>query len=193
MAGVRGRAGRIAARAPLAADDGGRPDARRRPRVEQATPPLDAREGAERVIGADTSPVRVVLARIVVIGMAALAVLVQLGVWGATKLRSDGALLESWQPYFGWRYGLAFAAAQVALCRWLRIDRGVVWLARTWAIGGALLVVAWLLGGRSGPLGFDSAVALVSGLSALVLAAGLYEGRLVPGPAAGGPRDPGRR
>ena len=113
--------------------------------------------------------------------MAALAVFVQLAVWGATKVRADGALLESWQPYFGWRYGLAFAAAQLGLCRWLAIDRGIVWLARTWTVGGALLLVAWLLGGRSGPLSFDASVALVSGLGALILAVALYDGRLVPG------------
>jgi len=113
--------------------------------------------------------------------MAVLAVFVQLAVWGATKVRADGALLESWQPYFGWRYGLAFAAAQLALCRWLAIDRGIVWLVRTWAVAGALLLVAWWLGGRSGPLSFDASVALVSGLGALVLAVALYDGRLVPG------------
>jgi hypothetical protein len=125
--------------------------------------------------------VQIALTRLLVASMAALAVFVQLAVWGATKVRADGALLESWQPYFGWRYGLAFAAAQVALCRWLAIDRGIVWLVRTWAVAGALLLVAWWLGGRSGPLSFDASVALVSGLGALVLAVALYDGRLVPG------------
>jgi hypothetical protein len=123
---------------------------------------------------------RVAPAQAVVLGMAALAVFVQLAVWGATKLRSDGALLESWQPYFGWEYGLAFAAAQVAVCRWLALDRGLVWLVRTWVLGGVLMVVAWLIGGRSGPLTLDDSVALVAGLSALVLAVGLHAGRLVP-------------
>ena len=84
--------------------------------------------------------------------MAALAVFVQLAVWGATKLRADGVLLESWQPYFGWRYGLLFAATQLAVCWWLTIDRGMVWLGRTWAISASLLVVVRLLGGRSVPL-----------------------------------------
>jgi hypothetical protein len=112
--------------------------------------------------------------------MVALAIVVQIGVWGATKLRSNGALLQSWQPYFGWPYGLAFAAAQIALCRWLAIDRGVTWLVRAWAITGGALVALWLVTGRSERLSVDSGVALTAGLSALVLAAGLYEGHLVP-------------
>jgi len=85
--------------------------------------------------------VQATLARVVVLGMAVLAVFVQIGVWGATKIRSDGALLDSWQPYFGWPYGLAFAAFQIGVCYWLRIDRGAVWFVRTRTIGGALLVL----------------------------------------------------
>jgi len=87
--------------------------------------------------------VQAALARFVVLGMAVVAAFVQIGVWGAgaTKIRSDGALFEAWQPYFGWPYGLAFAAFQVGVCYWLRIDRGIVWLVRTWTIGGALLVL----------------------------------------------------
>ena len=122
----------------------------------------------------------VALERAVVASMAALAVFVQLAVWGATKIRSGGALLESWQPYFGWPYGLAFALAQIGVCRWLAIDRGSVWLVRTWAIGGALAVVASWASGRGAPPA-DAAAALVSGLGAIVLAAALYDGRLVPG------------
>jgi hypothetical protein len=120
------------------------------------------------------------LARAVVVGMAALAVFVQIGVWGATKVHSNGALLQSWQPYFGWPYGLAFGAVQVGVCLWLDVQRGLVWLARTWAITGAALVVLWLVTGRSERLTLDSGVALTAGLGALVLAAGLYEGHLVP-------------
>jgi hypothetical protein len=119
------------------------------------------------------------LARFVVVSMAVLAVFVQLAVWGATKIRADGALLESWQPYFGWPYGVGFAGGQLLVCRWLRIDRGAVWLLRTWAIGGALAVVAVWIGGR-GWDAVDSGVALISGLSALVLAAALYDGKLAP-------------
>jgi hypothetical protein len=112
--------------------------------------------------------------------MVALAIVVQIGVWGATKLRSDGALLQSWQPYFGWPYGLAFATAQVALCLWLAIDRGLTWLVRTWAITGTALILLWLATGRPDRLTIDSGVALTAGLGALVLAAGLYEGHLAP-------------
>jgi hypothetical protein len=118
------------------------------------------------------------LARLVVLGMVVLAIVVQIGVWGATKLRSNGALLQSWQPYFGWPYGVGFALAQVGLCLWLAIDRGIVWLVRTWVIVGLALVALWLITGRPDRLGLDSGVALTAGLSALVLAAGLYEGHL---------------
>jgi hypothetical protein len=120
-----------------------------------------------------------VLARAVVAGMVGLAVFVQLAVWGATKIRAGGALLDSWQPYFGWPYAVAFAAAQLGVCRWLAVDRGAVWLVRTWLVGGALVLVASLVGGRS--LTLDAPAALVSGLSAIVLGFGLYDGRLVPG------------
>jgi hypothetical protein len=82
---------------------------------------------------------QLVLARAVVAAMVGLAVFVQLAVWGATKIRA-GALLDSWQPYFGWPYGVAFAAAQLAVCSWLTVDRGAMWLVRTWLVGGALVV-----------------------------------------------------
>ena len=108
--------------------------------------------------------------------------MVQIGVWGATKTSADdGSLLESWRPYFGWPYGLLFAALQAALCRWLAIDRGTVWLVRTWGIVGGALALLWLISGRSGRLTVDSGVALTAGMGALVLAAGLFNGDLVPG------------
>ncbi len=123
------------------------------------------------------------LARTVVFGMVVLAVFVQVGVWGATKIRAEGALFQSWQPYFGWRYGVAFAAVQIGICYWLAIERGVVWLVRTWAIGGGLLVLVTWVTGRAGPLGIDNGVALISGLGALVLALAVYDGRLILGTA----------
>jgi hypothetical protein len=121
------------------------------------------------------------LAKWVVIAMAALAVFVQIAVWGATKIRTDGALLQSWQPYFGWAYGVLFALVQVAVCLWLAVPRGIVWLFRTWALSAVLLVLVWGLSGRSARLTVDDSLALVSGLGAMVLAAGLFDGKLVPG------------
>lgn len=121
------------------------------------------------------------LARCIVLGMVVLAIVVQIGVWGATKLRADdGALLESWRPYFGWPYGLLFAAVQAGLCWRLAIERGIVWLVRTWGITGGALLVLWMIAGKSERLTLDSGVALTAGMGALVLAAGLYEGHLVP-------------
>lgn len=120
------------------------------------------------------------IARYIVLGMAVLAIVVHIGVWGATKLHTDGALLESWRPYFGWPYGLLFAAVQAGLCWRFAIDRGIVWVVRTWGItGGALLVLSFITG--KSELTVDSGVALTAGMGALILAAGLLEGHLVPG------------
>ena len=124
------------------------------------------------------------LARWIVLGMVVLAVVVQIGVWGATKLNADdGALLQSWRPYFGWPYGVLFAACQAGLCWRLGIRRGITWLARTWGITGAALLVLWVVTGRPEMVTIDSGVALTAGMGALVLAAGIYEGHLVPGTA----------
>jgi hypothetical protein len=120
------------------------------------------------------------LAWVVVASMAALAVFVQLAVWGATKIRSSGALLESWQPWFGWPYGVAFALAQVAVCIWLDVERGIVWLMRTWVLGAVLVGLAWAIAGRPHRVTADDTVALLSGLGAMVLAVGLWDGKLVP-------------
>jgi hypothetical protein len=121
--------------------------------------------------------------------MVVLAIVVQIGVWGATKVYTDGgSLLESWRPYFGWQYGLAFAAVQTGVCWWLAIERGIVWLVRAWAITGGALLVLWVVSGQSGRLTFGACVALTAGMGALMLAAGLYSGDLVPGTR--GRRDP---
>jgi hypothetical protein len=66
----------------------------------------------------------------------------------------------------------------VGVCRWLAIERGIIWLARTWTIAGGLVVGVWWLGGHSFEL--DDSVTLVAGLGAFVLAAGLAEGQLAP-------------
>jgi hypothetical protein len=132
----------------------------------------------------DTGFMRSAVERCVVPVLVLLAIVVQIGVWGATKLHGDdGALLESWRPYFGWPYGLLFAALQAGLCWWLAIDRGIVWLFRTWGVTGAALLVLWMISGTSGVLTVDSGFALTAGMGALILAAGLHEGHLVPGTA----------
>jgi hypothetical protein len=141
------------------------------------TAPLQDAGGA-----ADSGFMRVSLARWAIVAMAALAILVQIGVWGATKIQADGgALLQSWRPYFGWPYGLTFAGAQVALCRWVPIRHGTVWLLRTWAITGGVLLLLSIVIDTSGRLSVDNAAALVAGMGALVLAAGTHEGHLVAG------------
>jgi hypothetical protein len=114
--------------------------------------------------------------------MVVLAIVVHIGVWGMTKIQTDGgSLLESWRPYFGWEYGVLFAGAQAGLCLWLPVQRGIVWLSRTWGITGAAILVLWLITGRSGRMTFDSGVAVTAGMGALILAAALYEGDLRAG------------
>jgi len=60
------------------------------------------------------------------------------------------------------------------------VPRGIVWLLRTWVLSAVVLVIIWSLNGRSSRVTIDDTVALVSGLSAMVLAVGLYDGKLVP-------------
>jgi hypothetical protein len=135
----------------------------------------DAEDGA----AADNGSMRISLARWLILAMAALALVVQIGVWGGTKIQADGgSLLQSWRPYFGWPYGLAFATVQTAVCVCVPIRRGVVWLLRTWAITGGALFLLSIAVGTSSRLTVDSGVALVAGIGALVLAAGMHEGHL---------------
>jgi len=65
------------------------------------------------------------------------------------------------------------------VCLWLALPRGIVWLLRTWLVSALVLVLIWGLGGRSSKVTADAVVALVSGLGAMVLAVGLYDGKLV--------------
>jgi len=66
------------------------------------------------------------------------------------NLGDDGRADGVGRPYFGWPYGLLFAAVQAGLCWRLAIDREIVWLVRTWGItGGAPLVLCSSPGSRS--------------------------------------------
>jgi hypothetical protein len=69
------------------------------------------------------------------------------------------------------------------LCWWLAIDRGIVWLLRTWGITGGALLALWMISGTSAELTVASGVALTAGMGALILAAGLHEGHLAAGTA----------
>ena len=114
------------------------------------------------------------LARTAVVAAAGLAVFVQLAVWGATKLRADGALLESWQRYFGWPYAVALALAEVLLVAHLRLVGALRWLVVAWAATIAVGLLGWATSRRPD---VDAWLALASGLGAVALAAGVLDGR----------------
>lgn len=109
-------------------------------------------------------------------GMALLAVFVQLAVYGATKIRSHGALLGIWAPYFRVPYGIAFLVLQLCYCRSCRHPRGIRYILVTWAVRGAVFLVSAATKGRRFYLG--ECTALSAGLSALVLWAAFHEGRM---------------
>jgi hypothetical protein len=58
----------------------------------------------------------------------------------------------------------------------------------TWGITAGALVLLWLISGRPERLTADSGVALTAGMGALMLAAGLFNGDLIPGKLRAGPQ-----
>lgn len=119
-------------------------------------------------------PLRDALARTAVVAAAGLAVFVQLAVWGATNLRADGALLESWQRYFGWPYAVALALAEMLLVAQLRLVRAMRWLVLAWVSTIPFGLLGWATSRRPD---LDPWLALASGLGAVALAAGVLDGR----------------
>lgn len=112
-------------------------------------------------------------------GMAILAVVVQIGVYGATKIRSGPGPLGAWMPYFGLTYGVIFAAVLLAYCHFFRRPRGYIFLGVTWALYTALsLFIALARHAPSGSHDLGSQVALGAGLGALVLWGAYHTDRL---------------
>jgi hypothetical protein len=109
--------------------------------------------------------------------MVALAVFVQLLVYGATKIRMSHAPLEHWQPVFGWAYGMAFVAFQVGFCRAIGRTKGYWWICCTW-VGYLLVVVVAEATATRSRFTFNAFWALGSGLSAMVLFAAFHTNRL---------------
>src|SRR5476649_1921121 len=68
------------------------------------------------------------------------AVFVQICVFGATKIHTQGALLETWQSYFGLPYACVFLALQIWFCWCRNHRRGLVHLGWLWA-GAAVLYI----------------------------------------------------
>lgn len=108
--------------------------------------------------------------------MALLSVFVQLAVYGATKIRSHGALLSEWTPYFGAPYGLAFLALQIWYCLSCRHRRALIHIAVAWL--SVLAVSVWAHATGRHQFRFGEFTALASGLSALALWAGFHSGRI---------------
>jgi RsiW-degrading membrane proteinase PrsW (M82 family) len=109
--------------------------------------------------------------------MAALAVFVQIPVWGFTKITSDhGSLLPSLRPWFGWQYALGFLALQLAFCLRYRVRRGPKWILVSWLVVGGVAAFGSLVLTPRLPAG--AGLAVCADMSALVLVAGLREGDL---------------
>jgi hypothetical protein len=129
---------------------------------------------------------------VILVGWAVLAIVVQILVYGATKIRSGSpAPLSSWQPYFGWPYALAFLAAQLAYCYVGRRPRGYRFIAAVWALSAVLVVVTFLMG-RPSQLTLSGMAALTAGVSGMVLGAAFYSDHLI-GPDDDRPRRRRRR
>jgi hypothetical protein len=112
---------------------------------------------------------------LIVNGMCVLAVFVQLFVYGATKIRSRGALLDNLVPYFGTPYALGFLLLQLWYCHSCRRQRGYWFIAAVWLACAALSLSTHVLGvGR--PFQFGEWLALTTGLTALTLWAGYHSG-----------------
>jgi hypothetical protein len=108
--------------------------------------------------------------------MFVLAVFVQIAVYGATKIRTEGALLESWQQWFGLPYAVIFLVLQIWYCLAFEHPRGLVHLRRTW-IGAAVFYIL-LMVMRPSQVDLGSFIVLVTGLSAMILWAGYHSGKI---------------
>ena len=82
---------------------------------------------------------------LIVNAMFVLALFVQLAVHGMTHIRTDGALLEGYAPYFGVPYGVAFLAFQLWYCRSCDHRRGFAWIFLVWVGMAALMLVTFLV------------------------------------------------
>lgn len=109
--------------------------------------------------------------------MFSLAVFVQIFVFGATKLHTQGALLESWQPYFGLPYACAFLALQIWFCRCRNHRRGLVHLAWLWLGATALYIILRIVRTETAP-SLVAYIALICGLGACLLWAGFHSGKI---------------
>ena len=109
--------------------------------------------------------------------MAVVAVFVQICVFGATKIHTHGALLESWQRYFGLPYAGIFLALQIWFCCYRNYRRGLVQLSWLWVGAAALYVIVWIIQGQATPI-LTSYIVLISGVGAYLLWAGCHTGRI---------------
>ncbi len=109
--------------------------------------------------------------------MFVLAVFVQIAVYGATKIRTDGALLQSWQQWFGLPYAFLFLALQIWYCFAFDHRRGLARLRATW-IGGAVFGMMLMFLPTRFQLGFSSFIVLITGFGAVILWAGYHSGKI---------------
>src|SRR5271167_3004766 len=105
------------------------------------------------------------------------AVFVQICVFGATKLHTQGALLESWEPYFGLPYACIFLALQIWFCLCRDHRRGLVHLSWLWTGAAVFYIIIRIMQSQTMP-SLTAYIALISGLGACLLWAGFHTGKI---------------
>lgn len=109
-------------------------------------------------------------------GMFALSVIVQLFVYGATKIRGGEGPLHQLAPIFGLPYAIAFTALQYWFCTQLDHPRGLKTMAWSWIVYSAWGILCLVVLHRS--LHWGDWTALGAGLSALLLWAAFHHHRI---------------
>ena len=118
------------------------------------------------------------VARLWLCAMVAVAVAVQVLVWGAPKPHSNGgAVLPQLRHLFSTGYAVILLAAELAFCAVYRLAPAAVWVVVTGACVDAAFWFAHL-GGLHFPNG--AAAALTPGAAAVVLAVGVLVGQFQP-------------
>lgn len=111
----------------------------------------------------------------VVLGVLALAVVVQVLVWGSAPASgSGGSLLPGLRPAFGTAYAAVLVAAEVALCLWFRLTDAAVTVLVTGAAVDAVLWLAHVAGAR---FALGAGASMTAAFGAVALAASLWRWR----------------
>jgi len=93
------------------------------------------------------------------------------------KSGTHGALLESWQQWFGLPYAVIFLVLQIWYCLAFEHRRGLVHLRRTWIGGAVLYLILMMIQGQS-QVDLGRLIVLLTGLGAMILWAGYHSKKI---------------